>query len=1033
MTNATTNLRFGPFTIDGRAGCLRRGGDDVHITPKALLVLEHLARAAGALVTREALFATCWPGQSVTDDALTRCIREVRAVLHDDSRKPQYLLTVHRRGYRFIAAVHTDRDNAATPHAHEPAEGEAEAEAEVGIAQGAGFVGRGDVIARAQPLVEDCMQRRRGAVIVISGEPGIGKSRLAQHLCAEARSRGMRVLTARASEERGAPPFWLWIQVLRALSESSTAGASVNEIMALIADAATGGPRPTDTPRFSPESTRFRIRDAVTRCACAAADAQPLVLLMEDLHAAEADCLQVLASVALAIRDAPVLIIATYRDVGAPANPACDQMLAELTRITASRERFALRGLNIQDVTQLLAMHTSAGIALRLREMALQKTGGNPLYLNELLALPVDRPLDADAAYELWALDKPESVRQLLARRIQLLSEPCRVLLSAAAVAGSAFSSRLLAQCRLASPATIAAALEEARTQRLLVRTATQPKDWRFSHGLVRETLYDALPPLERASLHLTVARALEQVATGQNDQPEAELARHYVRATPGPLQAQKVIEYLGLAARRSFDAYAFGEAAEHFAELCERLQLAEPQDDVALGTASLGAALAHGYCGKPDAARAYAGAALHCARRAQDALLIRNAVVVRCTLEPAYPPRPELVALIDDALAALGDKGVGDEQPGARAELLAQRGFQHYILGNISEQQADAHEALALARRANDQGALEQALKICSYAFANPWQEQQWQAAYEERIALARRKRDHFAEYDARRHRLEHLMQIGPPDELDAEFARLKSVIERLDTPSTRATLLRVQAGFAICRGDTAAAWQSAQQAYTEGHASTDPGTADAFAILQMGALLGFRGEHTQVATQVSNGDVVAHNSLLIAARVYVLCITGQWSAARTQLQLLAERDFVDVPRDMTYGLALSNLAISCMLLRDKQAARAMREHLQPYAGRNVTALCYYSGGCASLHLSLLEATLGDWDAAHACCATAVAMSRRMGHTAWLAGALNVYADICERQGNHIRAGELAAEARALSDAMDIPLTAFPSLQAAM
>ena len=145
------------------------------------------------------------------------------------------------------------------------------------------------------------------------------------------------------------------------------------------------GSAPSNRDRFNADATRFRIRDAVVRTLCTAAASQPLVLLLEDLHAAAPDCLEVIVGLAMQVREQPLAIITSYRDVGAAVNAALTHTLTELTRSSALRLPLPLRGIDLDAVTAMLAHRTNESIAARLCKSVYQKTGGNPLFLTELL------------------------------------------------------------------------------------------------------------------------------------------------------------------------------------------------------------------------------------------------------------------------------------------------------------------------------------------------------------------------------------------------------------------------------------------------------------------------------------------------------------------------------------------------------------------------------------------------------------------------------------------------------------------------
>lgn len=266
----------------------------------------------------------------------------------------------------------------------------------------------------------------------------------------------------------------------------------------------------------------------------------------------------------------------------------------------------------------------------------------------------------------------------------------------------------------------------------------------------------------------------------------------------------------------------------------------------------------------------------------------------------------------------------------------------------------------------------------------------------------------------------------------MEAELRRLQQLTEQIDAPAMRASMLRTRAGLAIARGDIASAWPLAQRALTEGLASTDAGTARAIALLQFSALLGLRGDEAQEAIDVDNEVIVLHNSLMIAAGVYVQCLTARWDSALAQMRALAADHFACLPRDMSYGIALANLAYSSMMLRDRDSAQVLRELLLPFAGRHATVFSYYTSGSASHHIALLEATLGNFTAANAYFEQALKMNADMGYEVWQLQTALCFSQVCRQQGEAQRASELESAARALSQRLDIPFSAMISLSRA-
>jgi DNA-binding winged helix-turn-helix (wHTH) protein len=198
----SASLCFGEFRLDGASGTLSRDGRHQHLTPKAFDLLRFLIERPGELVTKEALFAAIWPGITVTDDALTRCIGELRRALGDDPRRPTFLETVHRRGFRFLARVTADGARRVRPRA---------------------FVGREPVLERGRAMLGASLAGR-AQLLFLCGEPGVGKTRVAEELAEIARAAGALPVWGRAHEGEGRPPYWIWTQVLRRVGELTGSG-----------------------------------------------------------------------------------------------------------------------------------------------------------------------------------------------------------------------------------------------------------------------------------------------------------------------------------------------------------------------------------------------------------------------------------------------------------------------------------------------------------------------------------------------------------------------------------------------------------------------------------------------------------------------------------------------------------------------------------------------------------------------------------------------------------------------------------------
>lgn len=421
--------------------------------------------------------------------------------------------------------------------------------------------------------LEDLLEQaliRRGRLALIAGEPGVGKTRLADELGAVAGARGAHVVWGRAATVGGAPAFWPWIQVLRALvadrdplTVRAELGASAAELIQLLPELRDIVPGVEGADHPGAEESRFRLFDAVATFVNRAAAARPLVILLDDLHDADQSTLALLQFVAGATLDAPVLIVGTYRDTDAALGRALSEALGELAR-TTDCVQLVLTGLSDEDTAHFVEL--SAGVAPMpgLAKAIHAASSGNPLFVTELVRL-----LRAeDRLHELEGDDGlilPHGIEQVIARRLEHLSDDCRRTLSLAAVIGREFDVALLERAGEASPDELLAHLDDARAARVIDELPAL----RFSHDLVRHTLYAGIGRGERRRMHEAVALALESRHATRPEAAAAALGHHFAEALPG-IDATKAVEYLTLAGDAAGDIAASHEAASHYSRAAE-------------------------------------------------------------------------------------------------------------------------------------------------------------------------------------------------------------------------------------------------------------------------------------------------------------------------------------------------------------------------------------------------------------------------------------------------------------------------------
>jgi DNA-binding SARP family transcriptional activator len=441
------------------------------------------------------------------------------------------------------------------------------------------LVGYENELGALEDLLEQALMRR-GRLALIAGEPGVGKTRLADELGAVATARGAHVVWGRAPSVGGAPAYWPWIQVLRALvadrdplSVRTELGPSAAELMQLLPELRDIVPDVEAVERVDAEDARFRLFDAAATFVKRTAATRPLVIVLDDLHDADQSTLAFLQFVASAALDAPVLIIGTYRDTDAALARPLSDALGELARTTDCMQ-LLLTGLSHDDTAHFVEL--SAGVAPMpvLASAIHDASSGNPLFVTELVRLlrAEDRlhELEGDDALVL-----PHGVEQVIARRLEHLSDECRRTLSLAAVIGREFDVTLLERAGEASPDELLGHLDDARAARVIEEAPAL----RFSHDLVRHTLYAGLGRSERRRIHEAVALALESRAA-RPEAVAAALGHHFAEALPGGDPA-KAVEYLTLAGDAAGDIAASHEAASFYSRAAEIAKANEFPADV--------------------------------------------------------------------------------------------------------------------------------------------------------------------------------------------------------------------------------------------------------------------------------------------------------------------------------------------------------------------------------------------------------------------------------------------------------------------
>jgi DNA-binding SARP family transcriptional activator len=383
-----------------------------------------------------------------------------------------------------------------------------------------------------------------GGVVLVEGEPGVGKTRLVEELAGGARAAGATVVWGRCYEGQGAPTFWPWVQVVEALLEQSEPAVLRAALDGSAAELAQIVPEvkehvgPLDpAPPLDPEGTRFRLSQAVCRLLTRLAANRPVAVVLDDLQWADRSSMQLLAFLAGALDRSALVVLATYRDADPVVGADLSETLAALSR-HGSTHRVALGGLDVDGLEQYLV---SAGVEPNADVLATlhQRTRGNPFFLGEIARMfpLVSDPSDARA----MGRAIPSNVKDLVRRRVGRLPVETTQALSAASTLGHDFDLGLLATMVGVDRGAVLDRLEPALQAGLLINSPEGPGRFRCSHGLVHEVLYDDLGVAQRARLHL---RAAEAISARHGDTAGSHLiavADHWFKAVPAADPAQAV------------------------------------------------------------------------------------------------------------------------------------------------------------------------------------------------------------------------------------------------------------------------------------------------------------------------------------------------------------------------------------------------------------------------------------------------------------------------------------------------------------
>ncbi len=826
-----------------------------------------------------------------------------------------------------------------------------------------------------------------GGLVLLGGEPGVGKTRLLDELAARAHRRGMTALWGRCWEEGGAPPYWPWVQVLRAElrrenPERLLADVGVQSALlsAIIPELAGRVLPPSSDAAAGLDSVhrRFALFDAVAACFRSMASRGPLLLLLDDVHAADPPSLRLLAFLARELRGTPVLVVCAHRDAEVRSAPAVAEALAQ-----AARDGVAvpLAGLPERDVARFVETRSGVRASPTMVSALHRQTGGNPFFLDEVVRLLVAEgrltPRGIAAAERLGV---PVRIHDTIDRRLAPLSPPCRTLLELAAVIGHDCGLAQLAAFAQVTPAALLDQLEEALGAGIVTVISGPGARLRFLHALFREALYDALGDARRVALHAEVGRMLEQ----QANPPAAELAYHFLEAARGGADVALAVEHARRAAADANARLAYEDAARLYERSLQVLDLDLPVDPALRSELLVDLGDARQRTGDVEAARETFADVLAIARRLDGPR--RGPLIARAVLGIAGGGAEvgrsdeSLVRLLEEALAVL------DEDGALRARLLARLAAELAYAREDTRSDALSKQAVAMAERAGDPAALGYALAHRHVVLTEPGNAADRNLLASSIIELGRRTGDRELTAEGHGWRVFARMELSDLTGVEQDLEALGKLAEETRHPHYLwlSPMFRAMRALLAARFDEAE--HLANEALAIGQRHGDPNALVAYGaqiyVLRWGQgrleeieplLRDFAGQHGAQPVWESS-------------RAHLEALIGRLDEARARFEPACDA-FLGLPRDVTWLTHLALLGETCALVGDRGRAAILRELLAPFADQQMMAgpgaACF---GPAARIVALLAATLERWDEALAHLDQSDALSGRLGALAWMA-----------------------------------------------
>jgi DNA-binding winged helix-turn-helix (wHTH) protein len=965
---------FLDFELDEARCELRCQGVPIATQGRVFDLIVYLLRERERVVSRDELMNALWQGNVVSDAAISQVIMLARKALNDEGESQRVIKTVRGRGIRFVADVNMSNGKAepaksSSPVPHPVAVREQEVACEVR----APLLGRSTEL---RALLERLGRAElgQGSLMLIEGEPGVGKTTLAEQLSAAAQERGFEVIWGRAWEGGGAPPFWPWIQVLRAIAQREGSeqlrewlGGSGTELMPLLPEfAGTSQPRSEAlTSEIEGARARFRQFDVLSRMLRhlggrgpdGTVRKRPWLILLDDLHAADDASVQLVRFLMPDLGELGLMLVGTYRGLECGGKDA----LSALSE-SCGDSVLHLRGLAPADVAEMLTQKLGRPASPRLVAAMHNVSAGNPLLLSELCNRhsdhqratlsgrgDPDEPLPELTYLADFAL--PERIASAVQKHLDQLPSETRAALSAASALGREFSQPLLAKLLACSELSLIERLTPA-LRRGVLRSGSSAGRLLFSHVLVCNAIYAELSPQRRLELHGRIGELLEQSYASAH-LPLHELAHHFYLAASDGFR-DKALHYTQRAAEQACAVMAHESSAALFDRAIALAELVQV-DGAHMHELLCAAGMAWYRSGDLERAAQRCDRAAALARAENAVERYGEAVaLVGCTRRGIMLHEPERIAQQREALALLppGDSSL-------RARLLSASTLGLRSPDSLAERQAATRAAVEMARRLGDQEVLLWTLDARHYVL--------WGSAPpEEMVLIAREMAELARAADHSEVLLDALLwcgydyiEMGNLVAMQRTRAEYVEAVERSQNPWHRYMALGCDVLLSALYGDLARAREVSHQMLLKGQRVQDDLTRAFYALRTM--FFDFQQQRQRELapspfTLIDVPDYVPPDYRAFWALSWA--DLGYHESARGVLRqtLAHERTLLDSLRRPVLAI----MAEVAVMLDEREALEQLYQLLSPDAGRHLLLQACVYFGPVDHYLGLLASALG-------------------------------------------------------------------------